>query len=581
MRWIASLSLVLLLTGAVRATGPDDQYLGIYNELLQGDTLQKDGQVRAAAVKYLEAQKRLQSFKADYPDWNPDVVAFRLEYLADKMQALGSALPAATAPTEVAAPGPSGSALEPQIAGLQEQVRALTAENGELENKLKEALSVQPAAVSPVELAKREQEVVALTKERDLLNVALDQAKGAQAAGAEASNSKLAEELAAAQHQAGDANKKLEDASRELAALKAAPPIQTVSPETARIAQERDQLKEELAARTKDLADAEARGDQAVLTAQAQLKETQAQRDQLKEELAARTKDLADAEARGDQAGLTAQAQLKEALAQRDELQKKMDAAATTTAAGNAEIDRLRARLAVLEAKATPYTPEELAALHSAPSRPPAQLPDAAAAPLKRPHVAHSAKDLPPGAGPLMADALRDSMEHDFTHAEEIYKEILRQDENNVYVLAYLANAQFAEGHLEECGTTVNKALAADPDDPASLYLLGILRYRQERLDDALDALSRSAQLNSTNPGTQNYLGCVLADKGQRPAAESALRKALVIEPDYPDAHYNLAFIYATEKPPSPELARWHYKRAVDLGHAKSPQLEGILAAEK
>jgi Flp pilus assembly protein TadD len=180
-----------------------------------------------------------------------------------------------------------------------------------------------------------------------------------------------------------------------------------------------------------------------------------------------------------------------------------------------------------------------------------------------------------------MADALRDSMEHDFTHAEEIYKEILRQDENNVYVLAYLANAQFAEGHLEECGTTVDKALAADPDDPASLYLLGILRYRQERLDDALDALSRSAQLNSTNPGTQNYLGCVLADKGQRPAAESALRKALVIEPDYPDAHYNLAFIYATEKPPSPELARWHYKRAVDLGHAKSPQLEGILAAEK
>jgi len=416
----------------------------------------------------------------------------------------------------------------------------LTAEKGELENKLKEALSVQPAAVSPVELAKREEEIVALKKERDLLTVALDQAKAARPAAPEASGSKLAADLAAAQLEAGEANKKLEAANRELAALKAAPPIQTAPVDTTQIVQERDKLKEELAARTKDLADAEAHGDQDVIAAHAQL---------------------------------------KEALAQRDELQKKLDAA--TTAANTAEIEQLRARLAVLEAKAVPYTAEELAVLSQAPSQTPAPLPAPAAAPVKRPHVAHSSMELPPGAGALMRDAMRASMERDFAQAEEKYKEILRQDENNVYVLAHLADAQFAEDHLEDCGKTVDRALALDPDDPASLYLLGILRYRQEKLDEALDALSRSAQLNSTNPGTQNYLGCVLADKGMRPAAETALRKALQIEPDYPDAHYNLAFIYATEKPPSPELARWHYKRAVNLGHPKSPKLEAILADEK
>jgi tetratricopeptide (TPR) repeat protein len=189
--------------------------------------------------------------------------------------------------------------------------------------------------------------------------------------------------------------------------------------------------------------------------------------------------------------------------------------------------------------------------------------------------------DLPPGAGALMRDATRASMERDFAGAEEKYKEILRQDENNVFVLAFLADAQFAEGHLDDCEKTVDKAVGLDPDYPASLYVLGLLRYRQEKLDDALDALSRSAKLNPTNASTQNFLGCVLADKGLRPQAETAFRKALQIEPDYRDAHYNIAFIYATEKPGSPELARWHYKRAVDLGHPKNTSLEAILAGDK
>jgi tetratricopeptide (TPR) repeat protein len=562
MRWIASLALFLVLTGAARAVGPDDQYLNLYNEVVEADSLQQNGQTRAAAGKYIEAQTQLQKFKDANPNWNPDVVAFRLQYLSDKLEALGKMLQPASAPVAAAASRP-GNALEQQIAGLQEQVRALIADKAELQSKLKEALSIQPAAVSPAELAKREEEIVALKKERDLLRVSLDQAKAAAgpAAVAETGTSKLAADLNAAQHKAREADEKLESANSELAALKAAVPNQTSSADLARITQERDNLKEELAARTKDLADAEAHGD----------------------------KDL-----------IAAQAQLKEALAQRAELQVRLDTVmAATNGADSGEIDQLRARLAVMEAKAVPYTPQELAmldqpqsqtALPAAPAETtgatPAASPTAAptatsAAVVKKPHVAHSAMDLPPGAGALMADAMRASLERNFAEAEEKYKQILHQDENNVYVLAHLADAQFAEGHLDDCGTTVGRAIALDPDDPASLYLLGILRYRQEKLDEALNALSRSAQLNSTNPGTQNYLGCVLADKGMRPAAEIAFRKALQLEPEYADAHYNLALIYASAKPPSPELARWHYKRALNLGHPKSPKLEELLSGQK
>jgi Tfp pilus assembly protein PilF len=59
-----------------------------------------------------------------------------------------------------------------------------------------------------------------------------------------------------------------------------------------------------------------------------------------------------------------------------------------------------------------------------------------------------------------------------------------------------------------------------------------------------------------------------------RVPAEAALRKAVQLQPGYAGAHYNLAVVYATQKPPAPELARWHYQKAVDAGHPRNPDLE-------
>ena len=60
-------------------------------------------------------------------------------------------------------------------------------------------------------------------------------------------------------------------------------------------------------------------------------------------------------------------------------------------------------------------------------------------------------------------------------------------------------------------------------------------------------------------------------------AEDDAKRKAIEIDPQYGDAHFNLAVIYATQKPPAKELARRHYKLAQDLGIPKDPQLEKLL----
>ena len=121
------------------------------------------------------------------------------------------------------------------------------------------------------------------------------------------------------------------------------------------------------------------------------------------------------------------------------------------------------------------------------------------------------------------------------------------------------------------------RALAIDSQDPFSLSLLGIILFRQQRYDEALDALSQSAQLDPENSETQNYLGITLSQRGQRPAAEAALRKALKLNPASPTAHYNLAVVYATQKPPFLELARYHYEKSRRGGQPANPQFEELL----
>ena len=124
---------------------------------------------------------------------------------------------------------------------------------------------------------------------------------------------------------------------------------------------------------------------------------------------------------------------------------------------------------------------------------------------------------------------------------------------------------------------TSQAAVAQSPDDAYNLSILGYLKFRQEKYDEALDALSRAAKLDPQNPEIENYLGVTLGHKGLRAQAETALRKAIQLDPNYGAAHNNLAVIYISQQPPLVGLARWHYQKALDLGQPRNPDLEKML----
>lgn len=227
----------------------------------------------------------------------------------------------------------------------------------------------------------------------------------------------------------------------------------------------------------------------------------------------------------------------------------------------DAELARLHGKIALLEAKPSPFTPEELALLRKP----------------ENTTLATPPADVTGTPEELAAAAQHAFANRDFETAREKYLALLKINPKSVFALGNVATIELeleqtaaAESHLRE-------ALAIRPDDTFCLGALGNLCFRQGKYDAAFDALSHAAELSPEDAQIQNFLGLTLCQKGQRAAAEAALRKAIQLDPNYASAHNNLAVIYLTQNPPQVELARWHYQKALAVGKTRNADLEKML----
>ena len=269
---------------------------------------------------------------------------------------------------------------------------------------------------------------------------------------------------------------------------------------------------------------------------------------------------------------------------ERDDLQKQLAAAnkelfsrkGKAVAARVADLENqlaiVRARLAVYETRQIVYTSDELA-LFKQPTNKLAQ--------AERKNGKVSVRELPPGTTQLVAEAQRYYANQQLDKAEQKYREVLQKDNKNVPTLANLAAIELDLNHLDTAEINIKQAVALAPDDPYSQFVLGRLRFRQKKMDEAIDAFSRAAQLDPQDAQIQNFLGLALSEKGLRGPAETALRKAIQIDPANANAHNNLAVVYITQQPPLVELAKWHYQKALAAGHPRNAELEKMLEAAK
>ena len=86
-----SLFALLLFVGvSVAASDASDEYVSIYSLITKGDEMLGSGLKGEAAQFYSDAHRKLVAFRNSYPDWNHQVVRFRLKYLGEKLADLPS-----------------------------------------------------------------------------------------------------------------------------------------------------------------------------------------------------------------------------------------------------------------------------------------------------------------------------------------------------------------------------------------------------------------------------------------------------------------------------------------------------------
>jgi tetratricopeptide (TPR) repeat protein len=158
--------------------------------------------------------------------------------------------------------------------------------------------------------------------------------------------------------------------------------------------------------------------------------------------------------------------------------------------------------------------------------------------------------------------------------ARRAYEKVLAVDPANLLGLVNLGVVEFTAGNHDAAETHLKKAVRARLETAPAWLTLGIIYMDADRLDEALAALTQAALHDPTNPRVHNYLGVVVGRMGWIDGAQSELRKAVAIDPNYSEAHYNLAVFYLQRSPPSVELAKRHYFRSIELGAEPDPELE-------
>jgi tetratricopeptide (TPR) repeat protein len=118
--------------------------------------------------------------------------------------------------------------------------------------------------------------------------------------------------------------------------------------------------------------------------------------------------------------------------------------------------------------------------------------------------------------------------------------------------------------------------LMAGGENPDAVHLLGVVRIRQERLEEAVALLERSLAARPDHPHVLLNLGKVLALLGRKQPALKALEDAVRIQPDLAEAWYELGELQQTMGDHALAEASFRRVLAAEPHHAFAPLALGV-----
>jgi tetratricopeptide (TPR) repeat protein len=585
---IHSIALVLLLTLTpiipslhAAAPSPQDKYLQLYLRLQEAEKLEREEQKASAYKLYSEVLSLLQALKDAYPTWEEGIVNYRIRYCQDKIRLLQNAkdrIPTATPPP----PSPPSEIIIESTP----------------QPEIKPPPSPPPSALkhtapAPSKIQALEEEL-ALTKQRlsqaqNEINILRTRLQATEKQLVMSRSTDLDERLASILQENSQLKNQLNETERQLRALATSSP-QSDSPSPPRATQATlANLQSQLRKVQEKLALTEQENNAFRQTTTELKKQLESAQNNL---ISAQKANLSQ---RDNESFQRENEVLRDIITRQIQEQARRDAAKKLA---TEEIENLKIQSAVLrqqlEILASPIInlSQDQLSLLRLPSQinisgerqptsytdPTKATPPPESTPSIDPAIEYRSKArIPEDVRSLAQQASTAFSQNQYDEAIAAYQQIIQKYPESLYAWSNLGVAYFQKQDFPNAQTALKQAIRLNPADAFSYSMLGIVYYQIGEYDLAIEHLTRATALEPNDPRTRNYLGIACSQKGWQEAAEKECRRAIELDPNYGDAHFNLAVIYATQRPPAKELARRHYKIALDLGIPKDDKLEKLI----
>ena len=155
----------------------------------------------------------------------------------------------------------------------------------------------------------------------------------------------------------------------------------------------------------------------------------------------------------------------------------------------------------------------------------------------------------PPDQDNASLDAqLNDAVDHHragrLIEAEEIYRQILAAEPDYPYALCLLGTIAQATGEYDQAVELISRAIAVKPDYADAYANLGIALMPLLRNEEALASFDNALALNPNHAVAHSNKGVSLKSLGRLEDAIDSYRKAIALNPDFAEAHYNLGIVH-------------------------------------
>ena len=143
----------------------------------------------------------------------------------------------------------------------------------------------------------------------------------------------------------------------------------------------------------------------------------------------------------------------------------------------------------------------------------------------------------------LEAKALKFIKNSDWISAENIYRQLVKNNSNNYIVYANLAAVLQKRNITSEVELLLKRAIYLNPEFGAAYSNLGCFYHSQKQFNEAIKFYNKALNISPKHPEANFSIGNAYRDIGDMDNAISHLKKAVLYKDDYYDAYLSLSQI--------------------------------------